>query len=311
MQTSRPTGARSTTLHLIGRGALTDLSFDPSTRNPPINAVYNPADLVGFVDGVNHLYGELEVRWDRRRTAVPRWEIAPYTTGWLASAFVGGVLGLDGASNFAHYGFDLQKFFHLALGPRMLVLRLRGEGVTGDVDEVPFSELPYLGGDFLRGYDYGRFRDRVAAFGTAQYTWDLSRYTSAFLFVDAGRVYPSLDDLTFDDMRIGYGGGLQLQTEDDFIISGTTRVVARRRRVPDCAANLTLGQGAAMAMSSVCHTMVLAALAASCASPHACPNAGSRMRPRVTVVDDRRNVPTQPHVSRLDGDAVRLLRWIG
>lgn len=208
-------------LHLIGRGAVTDLTFDPSTKDPPIDAIYNPADLVGFMEGVEHLYGEVELRWDRRDIAVPRWETTAYTTGWLASAFVGGVHGLDETSDFARYGFDLQAFLHLALGPRMLVFRLRGEGVTGDLDEVPFSELPYLGGDILRGYEFARFRDRLAAVGTAQYTWDLSRYTNAFLFVDAGRVFRSLDDITLDDLRVGYGGGVELHSNTDFTIGGT------------------------------------------------------------------------------------------
>jgi hypothetical protein len=208
-------------LHLIGRGAITDLTFDPSTHDPAIDTVYNPADLVGFMDGVEHLYGELELRWDRRGIAVPRWETTPYTTGWLASAFVGGIHALDDTSDFARYGFDLQAFLHLALGPRMLGFRLRGEGVTGDVDEVPFSELPYLGGDILRGYDFARFRDRVAVVGTAQYTWDLSRYTNAFLFTDVGRVYHSLDDLTFDDLRLGYGGGIELHSTSELVLAGT------------------------------------------------------------------------------------------
>ncbi len=208
-------------LHLIGRGAITDLTFDPSTKDPPIDEIYDPADLVGFMDGVEHLYGELELRWDRRKIAVPRWETTPYTTGWLASAFVGGIHALDDKSDFARYGVELQAFLHFALGPRMLVFRLRGEGVTGDVDEVPFVELPYLGGDILRGYDFARFRDRVAVVGTAQYTWDLSRYTNAFLFVDTGRVYSALEDLTFDDLRLGYGGGVELHSNTDFVLGGT------------------------------------------------------------------------------------------
>lgn len=208
-------------LHVVGRGALTDLSFDSSTRDPSIEMIYDPARLVGFEQDVTHVYGEVEVRWDRRRIERPPWETTAYTTGWLASGFVGGVHGFDQARDFAHYGIDLQGFLHFALGPRMLVLRLRGEGVTGDLDEVPFNELPYLGGDVLRGYDFARFRDRVAAVGTAQYVWDLSRNTNAFLFVDAGRVYRALDDLTFDDLRVGFGGGLELHSSKDFLVAGT------------------------------------------------------------------------------------------
>ncbi len=209
-------------LHVIARGAVADLTYDRSTTDPSIDTVYDPADLVGFDDGVTHLYGELELRWDRRRVADPRFETTTYTTGWLASGFVGGSHPFEGGgSDFAHYGIDLQAFLHAALGPRMVVLRLHGEGVTGDLDEVPFSELPYLGGDVLRGYEFARFRDRVAVVGTAEYVWDLSRHVNAFVFVDAGRVYRSLGDLTVDDLRVGYGGGFELHSDTDFVIAGT------------------------------------------------------------------------------------------
>ena len=73
---------------------------------------------------------------------------------------------------------------------------------------MPFSELPHLGGDFLRGYTYDRFRDRIAAFATLQYYWDISPYADLSLFVDAGRVYRSLDDLTLDHLRVGFGPGV-------------------------------------------------------------------------------------------------------
>jgi hypothetical protein len=208
-------------LHLDVHGALTDLTFDPSTREPPIDAVYNPMDLVGFDQGARHLYGQVELRWDRRRVAQPPWETTQYTTGYLASGFIGGVAGLNGSNDFAHYGVDLQAFIHLALGPRMFWLRFHGEGVTGNLDEVPFVELPYLGGDILRGYDFARFRDRVAGVGTAEYVWDVSGNVDAHVFVDAGRVYRALDDLTLDDLRVGFGGGLTVHTATDYVIGAT------------------------------------------------------------------------------------------
>lgn len=209
-------------LHAIARAAITDLTYDRSTTEPSIETIYDPAKLVGFTGGVRRLYGELELRWDRRRIADPRFETTRYTTGWLARAFVGGSRPLGGAgSAFARYGVDLEALLHVALGPRMLALRLYGEGVTGDLDEVPFSDLPYLGGDVLRGYQLARFRDRVAVVGTAQYTWDLSRHINAFVFVDAGRVFRSLADLTVDDLRVGYGAGLELFGDTDFGIAAT------------------------------------------------------------------------------------------
>jgi hypothetical protein len=208
-------------LHLIGHGAVTNLKTSPSTTSPSIQTVYNPATLVGFDSSFSHLYGQLELRWDRRGIAEPRWEMLHYTSGWLVSGFVGGVDGWDQAHNFGHYGVDLQAFIHLGLGPRVLWLRFLGEGVTDNLDEIPYFELPYLGGDFLRGYDFARFRDRVSGLGTAQYFWDMARGMDAFLFVDVGRVYGSIDQVTLHDLRAGFGGGIQMYTAGDFLFAAS------------------------------------------------------------------------------------------
>ena len=104
----------------------------------------------------------------------------------------------------------------------MLALHVHGEGVTGSRDEVPFSELPRLGGStYLRGYPLDRFRDRVAAFGSAEYSWDLSQWISANLFVDVGRVYPSLGELSLDHMRMGYGISIEAHDPDSFVLEGS------------------------------------------------------------------------------------------
>src|SRR6185312_13685883 len=68
-----------------------------------------------------------------------------------------------------------------------------------------------LGGPlYLRGYALDRFRDRVAADATVEYRWDLTEWIAAHAFVDAGRVYGALAELTAADMRTGYGVGLDV-----------------------------------------------------------------------------------------------------
>ena len=179
----------------------------------PIDMVYAPKGLVGYDQGVTNVYGELELRWDTRLRPNLEDRDRKLRAGTLASVFAGRVdqLGTGAGPGFWHYGTELQQFVRLGGGPRVLALRIHGEGVTGSLDTVPFVELPYLGGDaFLRGYTYQRFRDRVAAVGSAQYIWDLGKNVDGYLFVDVGRVYPSLADLTFSNMRVGYGLGLEL-----------------------------------------------------------------------------------------------------
>ncbi|HEX8109612.1 MAG TPA: BamA/TamA family outer membrane protein, partial [Kofleriaceae bacterium] len=207
---------------VLGTGALTSLRFARSTTGTPIDEVYAPEDLVGFTTGVRHAYGELELRWDTRGRATP-WEPRDvHSVGSLAAAFAGRVHRLDGGPDFWRYGVELQHNWRLARGPRVVTVRLHGAGVTGERDEVPFTELPTLGGGgFLRGYPYERFRDRVAAFGTIQYQWDISHLVDAYLFSDAGRVFPSPDALTVHGMRLGYGIGLELHGQNGFLLEGS------------------------------------------------------------------------------------------
>ncbi|TMQ04272.1 MAG: hypothetical protein E6J90_51805 [Deltaproteobacteria bacterium] len=205
-------------LHLRSASELTDRTFSPSdTRDgTPIDTVYDPAMLVGY-GGVRYVYSELELRFDDRRRAT-QYEPRPfYSVGSLAAVFGGRIHRLDGAPDYWRYGADLQHFVRIGEGPRVVALRLRGEAVSGTRSEVPFTELPQLGGvDDLRGYPTDRFRDRVLTLGTIEYSWDLSPLLSASAFVDTGRVFGSLDDFGFGHLRVGYGVALQAHTENSF-----------------------------------------------------------------------------------------------
>ena len=209
-------------LGAVATGGLTQVRTGPSTSEPSINQVFIPASLVSFDDAIDQGYAELDLRWDTRRPS-SRWELPEVPSrGWLVNGYLGRVFQFDDAPDFWHYGVELQQYLRIAPGPRGFVVRFHGEGVTGDLADIPFTELPTLGGStFLRGYPYQRFRDRVAAVATAQYQWDLSRFTLAYLFADAGRVYRSLDDLTLDDLRVGYGLGLSLHSKGGFIAEGS------------------------------------------------------------------------------------------
>jgi hypothetical protein len=208
-------------VHVRPSAAIGHVTFGDSPNGPPIDMVYDPAGLVGF-GGMSYAYEELELRWDDRRR-ITRWEPrALFTTGWLVGAFGGHFDRLDGGPSFWRYGFDAQHFIRIAAGPRVLITRVHGEAVSGSRDEVPFTELPKLGGlSYLRGYQFDRFRDRVAAFGSVEYQWDLARRLSASLFVDVGRVFPSIDELSVHHLRVGYGVALEIHTENAFVLEGS------------------------------------------------------------------------------------------
>ena len=205
-------------LHLRPAGELSEVSFGGGDEGDPITTRYDRAGLVGF-DGIEYSYAELELRWDSRHAVTVMEPGSVPSAGTLAAVFGGRVNRIDRGPDFYRYGADLAKFYRLARGPRVIVAKLHGEGVTGSRDEVPFTELPKLGGPtYLRGYELDRFRDRVSAFGTLAYQWDLSQWVSASLFTDVGRVYPSLSDLSVDHLRMGYGVSVQGHSLDSFLM---------------------------------------------------------------------------------------------
>ena len=207
--------------HVRSSSELTDRTFSASDTGVPIDQVYDPAMLVGY-GGVRYAYSELELRFDDRRRANVLEPNPFYSVGSLAAVFGGRIHRLDGAPDYWRYGVDLQHFVRLAEGPRVLAFRVHGEAVSGTLAEVPFTELPQLGGSGdLRGYSTDRFRDRVAAVGSTEYEWDLSNQVSASVFVDAGRVFPSLRDLAADHLRVGYGVALQGHTTNSFVLQGS------------------------------------------------------------------------------------------
>ncbi len=207
--------------------SMTDREYTPadSADGTPIDAVYDRTMLTGFDSSVRNMYGELELRFDRRgREETPgRHQI--YDTGYLLSAFGGRVHQMESgpmAKGYWRYGGEAQYFLGIGVGPRSLMTKVHVESVSGELNDVVFNQLPALGGaTLLRGYFADRFRDRAAAVGTIEYTWGLGQLFLASLFVDAGRVYPSLADLTVKDIRVGYGASLQFHGNRQFI-SGLT-----------------------------------------------------------------------------------------
>jgi hypothetical protein len=181
--------------------------------------VYDTTALPAFEEGTDYLYNELELRLDTRDRATRYEPLTQPSKGVLLSGFAGVATGVSGAeTDYVRYGADLQLYLHLGASPRVLVLRGLAEEVRGTIDQIPFADLPRLGGPLLlRGYDQDRFRDRALALSSAEYIFDLTNLLSAFTFVDAGRVYRELADAELEDIRVGYGGGLQIQTDHSYI----------------------------------------------------------------------------------------------
>jgi len=79
------------------------------------------------------------------------------------------------------------------------------------VDDAPVRELSELGGDFLlRGFQEGRFRDRLAVFAQAEYRWQTWRSVGFVFFGGAGQVANGPPELGLDQLRYSLGTGLRV-----------------------------------------------------------------------------------------------------
>lgn len=196
------------------------------TDDKDITLSYDTSTLVGFESGVNNVYVENELVYDGRRPTTPYATQTLDATGWLLRGHAGIARGLDNdPTRYFAYGGEIQRYFDLSDGTRILALRVMVDaigGTDGRTDgRISFVDLPRLGGpEYLRGYPTGRFRDRAVALGTAEYSWGISNNASAYLFYDIGQPLASLTEKPEGELRMGFGTGLQLHTKNTFLARG-------------------------------------------------------------------------------------------
>jgi hypothetical protein len=180
-----------------------------------VNQVFAQNTLVGFGPTLVDAYTELAVHWDTRET------LRPDTPRTLPGAGFRGLLWAGTQAEFAaphstfgRIGVDLHSFIDLYRGNRILHLRLRAVGVLGALSDIPFMDLAQLGGSRnMRGYETGRFHGRTTLLGSIEYRWPVQERLAAYLFVDAGRAWVDLKEMTpgsLLDARVGFGGGMQV-----------------------------------------------------------------------------------------------------
>ena len=174
------------------------------------SAVYDVSQLSGYQGDINTLELTLNLIADYRRTT------GLDSTGPYLELFWGGVPALDG-HRYVHYGGEVAYTIDLFRGTRLLSLRTALEAVDGDADEIPFTDLPRLGGPHrLRGYQLDRFRDKRAALASAEYHYPIHRNILGQLFIDGGYVSDHYGDLyALEDWKVGYGGGIIAGGEHD------------------------------------------------------------------------------------------------
>ncbi|OVE80410.1 hypothetical protein BVY01_00320 [bacterium I07] len=94
----------------------------------------------------------------------------------------------------------------------VMAFRIWMEGIQG---EAPFYELCRIGdGWTARGYKADRFIDKTMMLSTLEYRVPLFRKIGSVIFIDAGRVWPSVSKWSFTNWHANVGVGLRYYLEN-------------------------------------------------------------------------------------------------
>lgn len=142
------------------------------------------------------------------------------SSGTYLGVFAGGALPFRQYEYF-RYGAELTGYIDLFKETRVLVLRGAFHAVEGEEDEIPFVELPSLGGaNRLRGYSLHRFRDLKSAVATVEYHYPIHELLAGALYLDVGEVARTYRELVSDpNLRVGGGGGFIIRGDDSILIT--------------------------------------------------------------------------------------------
>ncbi|CAN5918974.1 hypothetical protein BH11MYX3_BH11MYX3_28100 [soil metagenome] len=204
-----------TRVRIGGSGIYNDRTFGAAgsgATDPSIEAGYDTATLRGFDGGFRNLEvtGDFEVDTRDHHGAT--------TSGGVFRGFAGGGSLIEGA-RYGHYGTEAAYFVSPFWPRRTFVGRIALEGVIDADNDIPFTELPRLGGaGLLRGYRTDRFRDKLATTATLEYHWPIHELITGELFVEAAKVARTYDALLgtgfVSDGHVGDGGGLIIHTTE-------------------------------------------------------------------------------------------------
>ena len=135
------------------------------------------------------------------------------SNGWYieaSSAFHHESLGSE--FGFNRFWADVRHYIKLSKTQNhILALQAFGHFNSG---EPPFKQMAQLGGDQMRGYFFGRFRDRQMLSLQTEYRSPLLFWRlSAVGFVGMGRVANQVNELSLNGLKPSFGGGLRIMVD--------------------------------------------------------------------------------------------------
>jgi hypothetical protein len=101
-----------------------------------------------------------------------------------------------------NYTIDMRDFINFG-GRKVLALQAIINYNTGD---VPFREMAQIGGDMImRGYYFGRYRDKLLVAAQAEYRFPVYKVIGLTAFLSGGEVGPNFNSLSWDTMHFTAG----------------------------------------------------------------------------------------------------------
>lgn len=151
------------------------------------------------------------------------------TKGYRIEALVEDVAPYFGSDfDYTRYVADVRQYFPLFGEYFVLALHARAETMEGEFNDMPWYELPSLGGkDSIRGYWENRFRGRSVMQTNTEVRYHIYHLNKKIwkahidfnvdgnVFYDAGRVFRysgDWQDEYFQDWKSGYGFGFRFTT---------------------------------------------------------------------------------------------------
>nr|MBS0021858.1 BamA/TamA family outer membrane protein [Gammaproteobacteria bacterium] len=202
-----------------------DVTDGKTSDDPPVPFTRTFFPNLTGIDGGDTVPLSLSLIFNNRK------DITRPTRGWSLLASVAHVdksLGSD--FQYTRYSFEASYLLPLLTRRQVFGLRVGGTYIDGAIEDIPFYELAYLGGNrTLRGFFKYRFLGRTAALATAEYRLKLLDFQFFDLwqiridgvgFVEGGRVFLSDGDIgrqlgsdfvssVGSEIRYSYGGGLR------------------------------------------------------------------------------------------------------
>ena len=173
------------------------LRYEDLTGNP-----ISPPPLTGADDFYATGMGAI-LRWDERNS------VSTPTEGHLINvSFMTNPATYSSLDTYTTYSFDGRKYVDLwGEGISVVAFHLRSDFTAGD---PPFQDMAALGGaTILRGYYQGRYVDRHGAQVQAEWRQHIFWRLGIAGFAAAGQVWPSFNQIPWDETKISYGGGIR------------------------------------------------------------------------------------------------------